>query len=245
MPLVSVIIPYFKKNKFIKKTIKSITSQTHKNLEIIIVYDDIDHADLKIIKKIKDSDKRIKIIINKKNLGAGKSRNIGIKKAKSKYLAFLDADDIWKKNKIKSQLAFMMQNKIDISHTDYEVLKLDKKKKIIKARDFKNYRELLTSCDIGLSTVMLKKNLITRKCKFSGLKTKEDFILWLSILKRNFIIVALNKNLTTWRKLNGSLSSSVLQKLKDGFTLYTKYAGFNFFKSLIYLFLLSVNSLRK
>src|SRR6056300_859781 len=108
MPLVSVIIPYFKKRKFIKKTINSITSQTHKNLEIIIVYDDVDHADLKIIRKIKNSDKRVKIIINKKNLGAGRSRNIGIKKAKAKYLAFLDADDLWKKNKIKLQLTFMM-----------------------------------------------------------------------------------------------------------------------------------------
>ena len=115
----------------------------------------------------------------------------------------------------------------------------------MKARNFKNYKELLTSCDIGLSTVMLKKSLITKKCKFSRLKTKEDFVLWLSILKKNVLIAAFNKNLTTWRKLNQSLSSSITQKLKDGYTLYSKYVGFNFFKSLFYLFLLSINSLRK
>ena len=68
MILVSVIIPYFKKKKFIEKTINSIKSQTYKNLEIIIVYDDEDRSDLKLIKKIKNSDKRIKVIVNKKSL---------------------------------------------------------------------------------------------------------------------------------------------------------------------------------
>ena len=82
MVLVSVIVPYFKKKKFIEKTINSIKSQTHKNLEIIIVYDDEDHSDLKLVNKIKNSDKRIKLIVNKKSLDAGRSRNIGIKKSK-------------------------------------------------------------------------------------------------------------------------------------------------------------------
>ena len=66
MVLVSVIVPYFRKKKFIEKTINSIKSQTHRNLEIIIVYDDEDHFDLGLIKKIKNSDKRIKLIVNKR-----------------------------------------------------------------------------------------------------------------------------------------------------------------------------------
>ena len=65
------------------------------------------------------------------------------------------------------------------------------------------------------------------------------------ILKKKVKIVSLDKNLTTWRKLNNSLSSSVLQRLKDGFTLYNKYMKFNIFKSFIYLFILSINSLKK
>ncbi len=246
MILVSVIIPYFKKKNFIKKTINSIKNQTHKNLEIIIIYDDEDHSDLKLIKKLKNIDDRIKIIVNKKTLGAGRSRNIGINMSKGKFIAFLDADDLWKKNKIELQLKYMIRNNLEISHTNYEILNVNKKKlKIMKAKVIDNYKNLLFSCDIGLSTVMLRKKLISKNCKFPNLKTKEDFVLWLMILKKNVKIVSLDKNLTTWRKLNNSLSSSVLQRLKDGFTLYNKYMKFNIFKSFIYLFILSINSLKK
>ena len=244
--LVSVIIPYFKKRKFIEKTINSIKSQTHKKLEIIIVFDDKDHTDLKLIRKIKKSDSRIKIIINKIQLGAGFSRNIGVRSARSNYIAFIDADDLWKKDKIELQLKFMIKNHLQISHTSYEILKENQtNKKIMRAKTYKNYKQLLPSCDVGLSTVMLKKKLISKKCQFPKLKTKEDFALWLLILKKNVIFGALDKNLTAWRKLDNSLSSSVFQKLKDGFNLYRNYMKFNIFKSFFYLSILSINFLRK
>ena len=70
-------------------------------------------------------------------------------------------------------------------------------------------------------------------------------MLWLLILKKNIKIGSLEKNLTKWRKLDDSLSSSVSQKLKDGYTLYNDYMKYNFLKSLWYLLLLSINSLRK
>ncbi len=245
MNRVSVIIPYYKKKNYIKKTINSIKNQTHKNLEIIIVYDDKDRSDLPYIKKIKESDKRIKLKVNSKSLGAGESRNVGIKLANSKYIAFLDADDLWKKNKIKLQLRHMIKNKLEICHTSYEILKKNEKKKVMKARTFNNYEQLLFSCDIGLSTVMLKKKLINKNCKFPTLKTKEDFALWLFLLKKNIKIGSLNKNLTIWRKLGNSLSSSVFQKLKDGFSLYNTHLKYDIFKSTWYLFILSINSFRK
>ena len=82
MKLVSVIIPYYKKIKFIEDCIVSVLKQTYKKIEILIIYDDPSNKDLKKILQLKKRDKRIKIIKNKVNLGAGQSRNIGIKKAR-------------------------------------------------------------------------------------------------------------------------------------------------------------------
>jgi teichuronic acid biosynthesis glycosyltransferase TuaG len=139
----------------------------------------------------------------------------------------------------------MNYGKVKISHTSYYII--NHKNKIIgkrKARDL-NYRQLLNSCDIGLSTVMMEKKLIKKDIKFASIKTKEDYILWLKITLNKNIIVALPHNLTKWRKLDNSLSSSKLQKIKDGYLVYRKYMNFNKFKSIFYLSLLSINYLLK
>tara|TARA_B100000795_G_scaffold204508_1_gene158112 strand:+ start:241 stop:981 length:741 start_codon:yes stop_codon:yes gene_type:complete len=246
MDLVSVIIPFYKKKLFIEETIFSVLKQTYMNLEIIIIYDDQNHDDLNFIKEIGALDSRILIIINSKNLGAGNSRNVGITASKGSYIAFIDADDIWKKDKIMKQINFMKNNNILVSHTSYEII--NNKNKITGkrvARNFYNLNDLLKSCDIGLSTVMLNSKIFINKFKFPDLKTKEDFVFWLNLLKENVSIVGLDEKLTSWRKLNNSLSTSVLQKLVDGYKVYHRYMKFNFFKSIYYLFCLSLNYLRK
>ena len=93
----SIILPYFKKKKYIKQTLESIINQSFKNHELIIIYDQTDKSDISYIKRIIKNKIKYKIIINKKNLGVGQSRNIGIKNSKSKYIAFCDADDVWHK----------------------------------------------------------------------------------------------------------------------------------------------------
>lgn len=122
MNLVSVIIPYFKKGKFINRAIKSVLSQTYNNFEIIIIYDDQNLEELNKILKIKKIDNRIKVFVNKKNLGAGKSRNIGIKKSKGNLIAFLDADDYWKKNKLEMQIKFMNKYSANFVHSSYFII---------------------------------------------------------------------------------------------------------------------------
>ena len=241
MDLVSVIIPYYKKKEYIISTINSVLNQTYKNLEIIIIYDDPNKEDLNVLKKIKKKDKRIKIYINKKNLGAGRSRNKGIKLSKGIFVAFLDSDDLWKKNKLKKQIVFMKKKGIDASHTSYTII--NSNNKIIGSRNAidMSYKLLLKSCDIGLSTVILKKEIITSKIKFANIKTKEDYVLWLKITLNNNKIFALKDNLTKWRKLEDSLSSSKLQKIYDGYLVYRKYMNFNLLKSFGFLMLLSFN----
>ena len=241
MDLISVIIPYYKKKEYIISSINSVLNQTYKNLEIIIIYDDLNKEDLNLLKKIKKKDKRIKIYINKKNLGAGRSRNKGIKLSKGIFVAFLDSDDLWKKNKLKKQIFFMKKNGINASHTSYTII--NSNNKIIGSRNAKDmsYKLLLKSCDIGLSTVILKKEIITSKIKFANIKTKEDYVLWLKITLNNNKIFALKDNLTKWRKLEDSLSSSKLQKIYDGYLVYRKYMNFNLLKSFGFLMLLSFN----
>ena len=246
MDLVSIVIPYYKKKKFIKQTINSVLNQTYKKFEVIIIYDDDKLSDLDYLKKIVSLDKRINLIINKKKLGAGLSRNKGIKLSKGKYIAFLDSDDYWSKNKLKTQIAFMDVNKHIISHTTYQIVNQNNEKiSIRRARNFFEIQDLLYSCDIGLSTVILKKNLFSKKIKFPNIKTKEDFVLWLSILNKKIPIMALDKNLSSWRKLNNSLSSSTIQKILDSFKVYYVYMNYGIFRSIVNLIYLSVNFLKK
>ena len=245
MSLVSVIIPYYRKKQYISRALKSVTDQSYKKLEIIIVYDDSSRDDLKFIRHISSKDKRIKIFINKKNLGAGLSRNLGIKKSKGEYVAFIDADDLWYKSKINHQVKFMKNKGIFFSHTSYSII--NKKNIIVSkryAKDYLNLEDLLKSCDIGLSTVMIKKSHLISN-KFPNLKTKEDFVLWLKLLSKNVKIYGINKNLVLWRKTENSLSSNSIQKIKDAFTLYYKFENKNLILSIYSVLVLAYNKLKK
>ena len=245
MKLVSVIIPYYKKKKYFSKTINSVLAQTYRNIEIIIVYDDEDISEYKFLLKLKKKHKKISILVNKKNLGAGLSRNAGIKIAKGEYIAFVDADDYWEKNKISKQLTFMKKNKSDISHTSYNIIDEFGKKISYRIAANQNFLKLIKSCDIGLSTVMLKKKLINDKIKFPNLKTKEDFVLWLMLTKKGITIHGINDKLTNWRKTPNSLSFSTYRKLVDGYNVYRRYLKFGFIKSFYFLMILSLNFLKK
>ena len=244
--LVSIIIPYYKKKKYILKTINSILDQSYNQFEIIIIYDDENLSDLDYLEKSFKLEKKIKIIKNLKTIGAGFSRNKGIENAKGEFVAFIDADDIWKKHKLENQISFMKKKNLKFSHTPYEII--DENDKILGkriSRDFEKVDDLIKSCDIGLSTVILEKKIIDDQTKFPNLKTKEDFVLWLKILQKNILIRSFNETLTSWRKTDNSLSSSVIQKLIDAFKVYNYYMKFNFIKSSYYVLCLSINFLKK
>ena len=149
--MISIIMPYYKKKKFVLEAINSVLKQTYKKFELLIVYDDECRDDIYFINKIKSKDKRIKLIINKKNLGAGESRNIGIKKSRGEYIAFIDSDDLWNKNKIAKQIKFLKNKKTNICHTSYKIINNQNKKiGFREARNFFTVNDLIKSCDIGL-----------------------------------------------------------------------------------------------
>jgi teichuronic acid biosynthesis glycosyltransferase TuaG len=247
MSLVSIILPYFKKEKYIKETIDSLLNQTYQNFEIIIVDDEISHDSERILTKIKELDNRIFILRNLKNLGAGYSRNKAIEFSKGDFLAFCDCDDLWDQNKLKKQLQFMKKLNISACHTSYNIINYHGK--IIgkmKVKSQLNYNNLLNSCDIGLSTVIIRKKLIINsKIFFPNIKTKEDYILWLKLAKKGVIFFGFNEKLTNWRKLKNSLSDSAIQKIFDGYRVYNTYLNYGFIKSVFRLFILAVNSILK
>ena len=245
-PLVSIIIPYHKKKLYFKSTLKSILSQSYQNFEIILIYDDINLNELNFIRKEMKKVIKKKLILNKKILGPGLSRNKGILKAKGKYIAFCDADDIWKKNKLKFQLDFMEKNKLDFSHSSYDIID----SKNIKIGQFRikskvNFKNLMKSCDIGLSTVVMKKKLIQANSKFCNLRTKEDYFLWLQIIKKTKYIFGIKKFLVSWRQNKGSLSDSFYQKISDAFRLFYFYEKYNVFISCVFVLRLSFYALIK
>ncbi len=244
MDKISVIIPYHKKISFIKKSLNSVLNQTYQNKEIIIIFDDDNQEELKKIKSLIKRKQRIKLIVNSRNLGAGLSRNKAAKVAKGKYLAFLDADDFWKNNKLSYQISIMKKLNIKISHTSYYII--NENNKIIEKRKAKlsqTYNDLLNSCDIGLSSVIIEKKLFLKN-KFSSNKTKEDYAAWLKISKK-IPIFGIKKYLLFWRKTKNSLSSNIYQKIIDAFDIYYNKEKFSLIKSLYSVIKLSFNFLVK
>ncbi len=251
-PSVTVIIPFKHNIKFLFSALSSVFNQSYKNYKMIIIYDNEDRTDLDKIRKFlsnkyKKKARLVKIEINKKNLGAGNSRNIGIKKCNTKYIAFLDSDDKWKKNKLKDQINYMEKNNQVFSHTSYQII--NEENKLISSRKAKStikFDGLLSSCDIGLSTVILKTKFLKKhNFYFPKIKTKEDFVLWLKIVKKIKFIKGINKKLTCYRKVSNSLSSNKLISILNGYKVYRNYMNYSKFKSIYFLFILSVNSIKK
>ena len=162
-------------------------------------------------------------------------------------MAFLDSDDIWDKNKLNIQINFMEKNNILFSHTSYHVI--NSNNKIISSRSARKemiFNDLIKSCDIGLSTVIVSSSLLSKdKLMFPRIKTKEDYVLWLQIVKKIKTIRGLNIKLTYYRKTKNSLSSNKFLSLINGYKVYRNYMNYGFTKSLFYLFTLSINSLKK
>jgi len=243
--LASVIMPYYRKKNYFREAYFSALNQNIKNIEIIIIYDDRDHSELNFIKDIIKNKKNTKLIVNKKQLGVGASRNVGISIAKGKYICFLDCDDIWKRNKLSYQIKFMEKNFLDFTHTSYSVI--NEKGKLLyslKAKKEIMYKNLILSCDVALSTVVMKKDIF-KNYKFTKITTKEDYLLWLQLSKNNIKIIGIDKIFTYWRKVSNSLSSDIWRKIKDAFKIYYIYEKKSFVTSIINVFFLSFFSLSK
>ena len=160
MELISIIITYYNKKNFIRSTIESVSLQTYNNFEVLIIYDQENFDDYNYILDLIKTDSRFKIINNKKNFGVSYSRNVGLNFSKGKFICFLDGDDLWTKDKLEKQYNFMIKNKLLFSHTGYKII--NTKGSVIGYMPVKfilKYKNLIRSCDIGLSTVMFHDSI--------------------------------------------------------------------------------------
>lgn len=232
--MVSIITPTFNSSKFIKDTYTSILSQTVTDWEWLVTDDCSTDDTWSILRGFAESDERVKIVRNEKNSGAAVTRNRSLSRINGEYIAFIDADDIWKPEKLQVQLSFM-DNRIDFSFTAYEIISengntLDKFVDLHHLGEFTYEDMLRKKATMGCSTVIL------RRSAFEGLqmpliRTGQDYAFWLKLLRTGKKAHLLNKPYTKYRIVNNSISRNKVKKAKRQWQVYREIENLNLFKS--------------
>lgn len=232
--LVSIITPLYNAEKYIGETIESVLNQSYKNWEMLIIDDSSKDNSLKIAKKYEVTDKRIKVIKNEKNLGVTKTRNKGITLAKGKFIAFLDADDLWKSEKLKKQIFQMEKEDAIISHSSYDKINEDGSYRgTITAPKIVRYVDSLKGNIMGCLTVVYNQEKIGKKY-FRELEMSEDHVLWLDILKNQGSSLGIEESLSKYRVLGESRSSNKINAIKFQWKINREIEKLNLFESYYY-----------
>ena len=244
--LVSIITPAYNAVAYIAETIESVLAQTYTNWEMLIVNDCSKDNTAEIVESYAKKDKRIKLINLKQNSGAAAARNTAIQNAKGRYIAFLDSDDLWKKEKLQKQIEFMQQNGYAFTCTSYEHFK-DAKENIqnqVQIPNSLNYQQALKGNQIGCLTVMLDRKQI-QNIHFTKDK-HEDYILWLNILKQGITAYGIQESFALYRTGNSkSISSNKLQSALWTWKVYRESQKLSVVKSMYYMLFYLVNGVRK
>ncbi len=232
--LVSIITPTYNCAKFIGATIESVLNQTYQNFEMIIVDDASKDNTEEVVKSFKD--KRIKYIRLSKNSGPAVARNRAMEEAKGKYMAFLDSDDLWKKEKLEKQINFIKKNKYKIICSDYEQIDEEGNKlnKIIPCKKKVNYNGILLSCPVGNSTVFYDVSKLG-KFKVPNIRKRNDDALWLQILKKEEYMYGQKEVLMEYRIRQNSVSSNKLSLIKYHWQLYREIEHLSVIRSVFHI----------
>lgn len=221
-------MPYYNAAKYIFETVDSIRLQTYKDWELIIVDDCSTFPETtEVLKNLKEMDDRIKVIRVEKNGGAGLARNIGIKAARGRYIAFCDSDDWWYPTKLEEQLRFMQENGYEFTCTWYEDVNEELKPYYtMKQAPRQSYSSMLSGCNIGTPGVMYDTARIGKKY-MPPLRRAEDWGLWMKILKEVDFIYTYPKVLWKYRHISGSETSNKWVMLKAVVQMYQSVLKMN------------------
>lgn len=237
---ISIIVPVHNAEKYIQETIASVLEQTYEEWELILIDDCSTDNSVEVMEKIKEdnSEKIIQIIKQPTNQGAAKARNKGVATSTGRYIAFLDADDIWNKNKLEKQVQFMEKKQAAFSFTGYEFADEDGvgMGKIVRVPETLNYKQALQNTTIFTTTVMFDTLKIEKQKIEMPIIKSEDTALWWKILREGHIAYGLDENYALYRRAGKTLSSNKLEALRRIWNLYRKaeklsiaYSIYNFF----------------
>ena len=227
-PLVSVIIPTFNSAQFIAEAIHSVQKQTYANWEIIVVDDCSTDATLALISDLITIDNRIQLFQLAVNSGTGVARNLGLEKAKGKYIAFLDADDLWKPHKLEKQLEWMHAHQLPFTFSFYDCIDEvgNSMNREVQAPRTLTYNQLFFCNYVGNLTGIYEVDFFG-KIPISSIRKRQDWMLWLTILKKIKTAKPVPESLASYRIRANSISTAKVNLLQYNYAVYRQFHGYN------------------
>jgi glycosyltransferase involved in cell wall biosynthesis len=232
-PLVSIITPTFNAARYLTEVYLSINAQTFRDFEWIIIDDGSTDNTRELIKEYAERHEFIKTVYMKVNSGPIEARNIGIRAAQGRYIAFLDADDVWLPEKLEKQVSFMINEDAGFSFHDYRHMSTDGTYvgSIVAGPEVVDFTRHHTHRDIGCLTVMVDRY----KCGFEGFShteyNGEDFLAWAVLLRKGVVAKRVPYDLARYRLVPNSRSAKKLRKAQNVFAIYRKNEEIRFLKA--------------
>lgn len=238
--LVSVVMPTHNGERFLEDSIRSILSQTYANLELLITDDCSDNSvTLDILHRYQEQDPRVDIVYLTENNGPGYARNKSIERASGRYIAFCDSDDRWFSDKLERQLAFMREKGCALCCSSYIVCNENNENVGIRISPVRiTYDMMVRDNKIGCLTAIYDVKTLGRKFYMPTLRKRQDWALFLTILRKCSEAYALIEPLAYYRDRSHSVSSNKLSLVKYNVAVYHEILRFSWLKSYIYFFFL-------
>lgn len=234
--LVSIITPLYNSENYILDTYNSIKNQTYKNWEWIVIDDNSKDKGYEKVLKLAENDPKIKIIKNKVNLRAAKTRNRGLDTARGEYITFIDSDDLWNNDFLEKQINLIKEKKCNIVFASYrrrnENLKDFLGNYIVPKKV--NYKDLLKTNHMSCLTVVYKREDFISLRFNENLKMHEDYVMWLELVKEN-IAYSNQEILATYRIRQGSVSRNKFKNLLYMYFVFRKIIKLNIISTFYYL----------
>lgn len=231
--LVSIIMPSYNSKKYMDTSILSVLKQTYQNWELLIVDDASTDGTKEYLQQWNNQiDKRIQVHFQETNEGAAVARNVAMKKAKGKYIAFLDCDDLWKPKKLENQISFMQKNDYAFTFTSYEYISEEGSylmKRVI-APEKVTYHDMLKNTIVGCLTVIVDREKVGF-FQMPNIRTRQDLATWLRILKQGFTAYGLNEILAEYRVGNSSISTNKWKAAQKTWFVYREMEKLNLLKA--------------